>query len=468
MRPLGRLRRRLSDDRGFTIVEVCVAAFVLAVGVTTVVGSMGAGMGLVGHSRQRSAGAGIAQERLERARNVAYKDLALNEDPTYNAEATHPDHNVVENGGGPEDDQYTLAAGTLEPLIINTADGGLKHLDDPFTLAHTEFSVHQYVTWVNDVNAGDSEPSITGVQSYKRVTVVVTWKFPVHTGPKHTVTESTFVSDGQVTIPAGSPSPSPVIPTAPPGGGGGSDQDLGEGTFLGSLLSGLLGGGGGGGGSGNGQCRINETPPEFVSGVLLSGSGTDQGYLNSTSVQFRFEGNDPDCHPISLHLANAADLSACSDANLYAEVQTLEGVAPPPVNVTWQVPPGDGYKSICAVFENKAEQLSRVWGVNVKLDQTRPTVPGNFRQQSCALEGNDRIATFSWDASTDVNFNGYRLYRSYESAPFQLIKQTTALSLDDTSPKNYASARYVVRSYDKAGNESNDSAQIISYSKNQC
>ena len=159
MRPLGRWKRRVLDDRGFTIVEVCVAAFVLAVGVTTVIGSMGAGMGLVGHSRQRSAGAGVAQERLERARNVAYDDLALNEDPTHNNEATHPDHNVIENGPGPEDDEYGLDGGQEEPLIINTADGGLKHLDDPFTLAHTDFTVHQYVTWVDDPDSGRRGPA---------------------------------------------------------------------------------------------------------------------------------------------------------------------------------------------------------------------------------------------------------------------------------------------------------------------
>jgi hypothetical protein len=459
MRPLDKAQRRLLDDRGFTIVEVCVAAFVLAVGVTTVIGSMGSGMGLVGHSRQRSAGAGVAQERVERARNIAYEDLALNEDPTYNADATHPDNDIVENGGGPEDDQYRLENGILEPLIINTADGGLKHLDDPFTLAHTDFTVHQFVTWVSDANAGDTEPTLPGIQSYKRVTVVVTWKFPVHSGPRHTVTESTFVSDGQVTLPSPSPTVPPVIgPTAPPLG---DDDQLGIGGWLGPLLGFLN--------APNTQCDGDLTRPVIQSGELLSGSGTDQGYLNSTAVQIRFKAQDVECHPITLYMANKAQKSDCTATSGYTSVQQLDGGGDPPaVNVTWNIPVGDGVKAVCAVAENKSGQTSDVWAVNVLLDQTRPTVPANLRQQSCDASGNDRVVVFNWDTSTDANFNGYRLYRSLESGPFELIKQSTALTMTDAWAKNYGSVRYLVRSYDKAGNESDDSAQILSYAKNRC
>jgi hypothetical protein len=460
------------DDRGITVIEVGVASFVLAIAVSAVIGSMGAGMGLVGHSRQRSSGAGVAQERLERAHNVAYNDLALNEDPTYNADPSHPDHNVVENGPGPEDDQYRLSDGAcavppcLEPLIINLADGGLKHLDDPFTLANTDFTVHQYVTWVDDPASG-----ITGPHDYKRVTAVVTWKFPVHTGPRHTVTESTFVSDGVVTIPVptSSPTPAPTAAPTPPVGGG---DELGVGTLLGPLIGFLSPPS-----NGTGACTTDLTNPEFQSGELLSGSGTDQGYLNSTAVEVRIKARDLECYPITLYMANKTTKTDCTDATGYVEVQKLEAGPsgnpgdPPAVNVSWTIPPGDGFKAVCAVVRNKSNDASKntstVWGVNVKLDQTNPTVPGNFRQAACNISGNDRIATFNWSPSTDGNFYGYRLYRSVESGAFQLINQTTSLSVSNTSAKNYASVRYLVRAYDKAGNESGDSA-IVSYAKNQC
>jgi type II secretory pathway pseudopilin PulG len=474
MRPRNRWKRRATDDRGFTIVEVGVAAFILAIGVTTVIGSMGAGMGLVGHSRQRSAGTGIAQERLERARNVAYADLALNEDPTYNPEAAHPDHNVTENGEGPQDDQYRVADSACasppchESLVIDLDDGGLKHLDDPFTLAHTEFTVHQFVTWVDDPQSG-----VAGTQDYKRVTVVVTWKFPVHTGPRQTVTQSTFVTDGAVTLPTPSTTPSPT-PTGIAGASGGGDQGtLGVGGILGPLLGTLPPPS-----SGQGPCADDTTPPQIVASQtqLLSGSGTDSGYLNSTSVQMRLKARDLECSPLTLYMANKPSRSDCTTSSGYAEVQPLDagtGTAgdPEPATVSWTIPTGDGIKALCAVVQNKSnnESLnkSEVWGVSVNLDQTRPTVPANFREGTCQIQGSDRDATLNWDASSDANFNGYRLYRSYEGGAFTLADQTTSLTLTDTSPKNYASVRYVIRGYDKAGNESVDSL-IVSYSKNQC
>jgi type II secretory pathway pseudopilin PulG len=476
MRRLGRARRRLfRDDRGFTIVEVCVAAFIMAIGVTTVMAAMGGGMGLVGHSRQRSAGAGVAQERLERARNVAYPDLALNEDPSHSNETGHPDNNVIENGPGPEDDQYQLpntACATppcVEPLIINTTSGGLKHLDDPFTLANTDFTVHQFVTWARDDATGDTEPTISGVQSYKRVTIVVKWKFPVHSGPSHTVTESTFVGDGNVTLPSPSATPSPTpaaSPTAPP-----SSAPVGVGTFLGSLSGNLTPPA-----SGTGPCTSDTTPPILESAQLLSGSATDPGYLNSTSVQLRFEGQDLECHPIYLYMANKPTTNDCLDASGWVEVRPFEDIPPgdpSPVTVSWTIPSGDGIHAICGIIRNKANDLnnrrSQVWGVTVLLDQTKPPVPGNFRKQNCTISGNDRVATFNWDAGSpaDVNHAGYRLYRSVESGPYQAISTTQSLALPDTSPKNYASVRYFVRAFDKAGNESTDSS-VISFAKNQC
>lgn len=482
----GRRKRRVLDDQGFSIIEVCVAAFVMAIGVTTVMAAMGGGMGLVGHSRQRSAGAGVAQERLERARNVAYPDLALNEDPTHSTEPGHPDNNVIENGPGPEDDQYQLpntacaVPPCIEPLIVNTTSGGLKHLDDPFTLANTDFTVHQFVTWVSDAATGDTEPTITGVQSYKRVLVVVKWKFPVHTGPSHTVIESSFVGDGVVTLPSEAPTvtatPSPTPTPAPTEPGATptptpSSAPVGVGTFLGSLTGNLTPPA-----NGTGPCTDDTTPPILEAAQLLSGSATDPGYLNSTSVQLRFEGQDLECHPIYLYMANKPTTSDCLDASGWVEVRPFEDVPPgdpPPVTVSWTIPSGDGQKAICGIIRNKANDLnnrrSQVWGVTVLLDQTKPPVPTSFRQQTCNIQGNDRVATFNWDAGSpaDVNHSGYRLYRSVESGPFIAVSTTSSLALTDTSPKNYASVRYLVRAYDKAANESVDSS-ILSYAKNKC
>jgi hypothetical protein len=447
-----------SPDEGIGLVEVIVACTVFGVAVLTIAGALGSGMGLVGHSRQRSAGSGVAQERLERARNVAYENLALNEVPTPNVDSTHPDFNVIDNAGVKK---YRLTDGTIEPLVIDAADGGLKHVDDPFELAQTEFTVHQYVTWVDDPDAGDTEPSITGTQSYKRVIAVVTWKFPVHQGPRHTIVESTFVTDGKITIPTASPSPSPgasASPTAPPAGAAlGTFQE--DGPIIGALpppspLS--------------GTCHGSDLHIE--SGQLLAGAGSQPGYLNTTSVQVRIQGRHPSCTEMWLFLANKTSASDCSDPSGY--VQVLKFAAsdpPPPVTASWTIPSGDGPKAICAAVQNNGLRAGPAWGVNVVLDQTLPTAPASFQQPAdqCEIVGNDRIATFTWSASSDSNLIGYRLYRSVESAAYTVVGQTSALTLTDSSLKSYSSVRYLVRAYDKAGNHSADSA-VVSYAKNKC
>lgn len=470
MRLPGRRRWQLRDEDGVSLIEVMVACVVLSVGVLSVVGAMGSGMSLVGHSRQRTAGAGVAQERLERARNIAYEDLALNEDPAHSTVTGHPDNNVIENAVEPPDatvfdDEYRLSDGACatppceEPLIIDKANGGLRHLDDPFTLAQTEFTVHQFVTWVDDPDSG-----VTGPHDYKRVTVVVTWKFPVHSGPKNAVVESTFVTDGTIDLPTPSPTTAPTASSPPPDAGG----EIGVGAMVGPLDGPLSTPS-----NGTGPCTGDTTPPVLSPmPQLLSGS---EGYLNSTSVQVRVKAHDLECFPLTLYMANKPSRANCTEAAGYVEVQQLDGGTvggdPPAAIASWTIPSGDGVKAVCVAVRNKRNDVtlarSDAWGINVKLDQTPPMTPANFRQHACEISGTDRIATFAWDAATDTNFNGYRLYRSLEAAQYVAIAQTTGTTLTDTSPKNYASVRYVVRAYDKAGNESADSA-VISYSKNQC
>ncbi len=463
------LRRRLSslrEDDGVTIIEVVVASALMLVAVLGVIGSMGAGMGLVGHSRQRSSGTGIAQEKLERARNTPYDNLSVFPQVDFNPDAGHPDHAVIEGDPATEsDDQYQLPDSACptppcaaEPLIIGSAaGGGISHIEDPYELANTEFIVHQYVTWVADVV--DTEPDIPGVQSYKRVAVVVTWKFPVYSGPRHTVVESTFVSDGTVAIPSASPgataSPTPA-PTAPPGGGGtlGPEGPLGFPTGLPPAPAGATGSCTGG-------------APVIDSVDLLAGSG---GYVLSPSIDLRFTAHDPNCTLLWLFMTNKPASSDCLDPSGYAEVQDFEldaTGAPLPLNVSWPVSSADGPKTICAVVQDDAGHVSQAWAVNVVLDGTPPTVPGDFTATSCTKPGNDRTVFFGWQPSTDTNLVGYRLYRSIESGAWELRAQTDQLTISDTSLKSYSSVQYKVLAHDKAGNQSLD-PPILSYAKNQC
>jgi hypothetical protein len=77
--------------------------------------------------------------------------------------------------------------------------------------------------------------------------------------------------------------------------------------------------------------------------------------------------------------------------------------------------------------------------------------------------------TIQWTASTDTNLLGYRVYKSVNSATYtQLLTTATGVrNAVDTDSKGYGSLRYIVRAYDKGGNESLDSNELL-FSKNGC
>src|SRR5437879_1414083 len=92
-----RRRATIRPDLGSMIIEIIVGTMILSIAIIGVMGSMGSGMSLVGESKQRSAGAAVAQERLERAHNVPYARVALycacgaQSRPTYSSDSANPD-----------------------------------------------------------------------------------------------------------------------------------------------------------------------------------------------------------------------------------------------------------------------------------------------------------------------------------------------------------------------------------------
>lgn len=431
------------DEEGSQLVEVAVAALVMAVAVTGLIGTMASGFTLVGHSRQRSSGSNVALERLERARDLPFDNVALTNVPpadplpagetalpAYKADETHPNHDVLPAIEGEPGVSYVVDGSTAEPLVI--AADGILHVDDPVTVGGTEFSVHQYVTWVDD-------PGIEGTQDYKRVTVVVTWKFPVRSGTAHQVAHSTFVSQAAIgTISTPTPAPTGSSPPAP------SPTPAPSGSPTPTPVP-------------TGSCSGDTTPPSSTLLEMLSGAGAQQGYTNSTTLQIRLTATDG-CAPLVADLSN-------DGVNYTLGVAALESGNPG--TVAWTIPSGDGSKTVYARFRDGAGNTSAALTASVILDQAVPTIPGDLRKVNCSMSGSDRTVSLTWNSSTDANFQGYRLYRSIDSSAFDPISTTTTLSGGNTHKKNPNSVRFIVRSYDKAGNESGDS-NIRTFQKNSC
>src|SRR5438874_13088354 len=91
-RPPGLLLRLRSVDSGMTLIEICIACMIMSIALIGVVGSMGAGLSLVGQGRQRSSAPEVAQQAIERVHDVAFAQVALSAQPTQSLDASNPDY----------------------------------------------------------------------------------------------------------------------------------------------------------------------------------------------------------------------------------------------------------------------------------------------------------------------------------------------------------------------------------------
>jgi prepilin-type N-terminal cleavage/methylation domain-containing protein len=146
---------RLADQRGMSIVEVMVAALVLAVGVL-------ATMNVVLGSRDLTT----TSEKLEAASHVAEKELEALQSLAWNAQA-----HTANPANGPA--PYTVNTGVFQwpaatpgAIAIN-ALGVVPTTASSWSDGRLSGSVYRFVSWVDD-------PCCTGTQNYKRLTVVVT------------------------------------------------------------------------------------------------------------------------------------------------------------------------------------------------------------------------------------------------------------------------------------------------------
>jgi prepilin-type N-terminal cleavage/methylation domain-containing protein len=414
---MGVLRRLAAREDGFTIIELMAALSVLAIGFFTLASAMGLGLREVALGRQRQSATEIANARLEHLRNLAYDDVELSSQPTHSTDPSNPD-SYVSNDNASYD---VTGKGAYEPLVVDTTNGQVLHLEDPVTVGTTQMSVYQYVTWVDD-------PSISGTQNYKRITVVVVFKQPSINGIAQFVRASSFVTTGDIVV-----------------SGSGADPNIGVSASPTASPSPSP--------SPSGPCTGDTTPPsgDFT---IVSGTGSETGYTASTSVALNVAVTDP-CTPVTAQFSNDG-VTFATGILLVTNPQT----------VAWTVPNGEGSKSIWGRFSDGLGNTKTTGPYVIVLDTTKPTVPGTLTYtKSCS--GSNRTVNLSWGSSTDTNFRGYRIYRSINSGAWTAIGTSSTTTTSDTQSKTLDSIAYKVVGYDKAGNESN-ATNIISLTKNQC
>lgn len=168
---------RMRAEAGFTLVEVLVAAVLLATGLLALVASLDEARGLGNVSQHESAAAHFAERDLENWLARPYNEVALSRDPTSPADPRVSTWSSIANANLPSspNDERSITneaicttTGTNCPLV-GTVDPIASWSDDKFG---TRGYVYRYVTWVNDAYCPDT--NCPGTTDYKRITIAVT------------------------------------------------------------------------------------------------------------------------------------------------------------------------------------------------------------------------------------------------------------------------------------------------------
>jgi prepilin-type N-terminal cleavage/methylation domain-containing protein len=163
-----RLRRVGRGQEGFTLLEVMIAALILAIGILAVVGVFDSSRRLTTVSEKEEVVAHRAEAELERIQAMPFAAVALTSNPSHAIDSADPDFYVT--AGAPPTYRWDQGSSgpKTDPLVVDAANGQVGHLatwnDGQNRLSG---SIYRYVTVVND-------GCCTGSNYARRVTIAVT------------------------------------------------------------------------------------------------------------------------------------------------------------------------------------------------------------------------------------------------------------------------------------------------------
>jgi len=169
------LRARVGREEGMTLVEVLVAAALMAVGVIAMISVFDSSRGLVTTREKNDVTAHQGEAALERVLARDYKSIALTAAPSHSTTSTDPDY-YAQSGGTYQWDQ-SGSPQPADPLVVDGANGAVAHVSTwSDGQSRLSGSIYRYVTWVDD-------PNVPGTQDAKRVTIAVTVNNTDTSGP---------------------------------------------------------------------------------------------------------------------------------------------------------------------------------------------------------------------------------------------------------------------------------------------
>lgn len=167
-----------ASESGMTIIEVLVAAIVLAMGAAATFGILSSATKNAQRAKASQVALDHAQEEMEKLQSVDYDQLALTTTPQHATSSLNPNSRVV-NGNFAVIREPPSEYGTMvvknSPLYGGgfVAGGVVIPGPIPFSSGDVTGKLYRYVVWRNDPTCGEveGEPLCPGAQDYKQLIV---------------------------------------------------------------------------------------------------------------------------------------------------------------------------------------------------------------------------------------------------------------------------------------------------------
>jgi type II secretory pathway pseudopilin PulG len=174
---------RIRDQRGLTIVEVIIAALILALGAMATFGVLGAATKNTQRAKATQVALDRAQQELEAMRSLPNKALALTTTPQHANSPLNPNYRVSGNEFAtvrtPEGGKAIMVVNE-RPLYGGGFVAGGTVIPGPvsFTSGDVSGKIYRYVVWRDDVNCPPA--TCPGPQDYKQIVVAVKLDTPAN------------------------------------------------------------------------------------------------------------------------------------------------------------------------------------------------------------------------------------------------------------------------------------------------
>jgi hypothetical protein len=158
---------RRSGEAGFTIIEVLVAALILALSSAAIFGTLAAATRNGARAKGTQVALDRAQQEMEKLHGLSYEELELSAAPAPSGNPLNPNHRVVNN-------TFFLQRepeGEPAPMVVNLEHHGVKPGPIKFEDGEVTGRVYRYIVWRED--KGCPEEICPGFKDYKQLVVAV-------------------------------------------------------------------------------------------------------------------------------------------------------------------------------------------------------------------------------------------------------------------------------------------------------